>query len=169
MRKDILQKAILLPLITALVIGAVFFVVMKGSERKLVPFSDGSVIAYHSETEEETAGEINGIPMRYDADYASLINMAGIHSGSASFDETGCVYLQILNTNADKLGDTVTVTLPDGKSYRYTYAYELTAPDEQQALMTAPAAAKSLVVYFHPSEGVGLASQYQILVYEEAM
>ena len=187
MDKKFFGRVILLPLLTGIVIALVFSAVMNTCIDSILPFNRGTVIAMHDGSgdaldmdEGETAnwhlselndnaliGTVGDLSLRYNADYSLMNETASVMPASAEWDKPGCLYLKILAKEALKFGDTVTVSVPFYGDRQFEFVEEYTVSGERAALSVAPAYPGSMVIYYRITNGIGLSSQYGVMIYRE--
>ena len=187
MDKKFITRVILLPLLTGLVLGGAFTVFMNSRIDEVLPFNKGAVIAMHdgsadeAETNEDVAdnwhfseldkntpvGTVGDLSLRYDADYSLMDGTASVMPGSAEWGQPGCLYLKILAKEALYFGDNVTVSVPFYGERQFEYVKEYTVSGEQAALSAAPAYDGSMVIYYRITGGIGITSDYGVMVYRE--
>ncbi len=181
MRRSFVKRGVLFVFITAVILGTVLFIFFNRNFTDLVPVSNNSIIAYHesleksdeipsdiSEVKDGTAiGTLSGkadFLLRKKAEYTDLLTEASLERG-----EVGALpgaYVKILNENSARFGDTVSYSGVYGN-----YLYELVNETEvngEQAVFAVPKENSSLVIYFQRRGDAGIASEYKVLIYEEA-
>ena len=185
MRRDLVQKAVIIPVITGIILCGTFYLFLSRNISELLPFDNQTVIAYHDAeseasqektdpsvweelTDNEIIGTIDDITMRYHASETAFISDASVMPVSAAFDQIGCTYIKVLNVNANDFGNIVTVNSSYG-SYEYQYVSSFTAENEQEILYTSPASKNSMIIYYRISDEAGVTSQYHAMIYEEAV
>ncbi len=179
MDKKFLRRCIVLPLVTAVVIGALFFVGVSRNVQRLLPVRNHVTVAYHETAPQENTsddtvakndviGEVNGLALRYDADYSYLADCISLLPQSSQMDAPGCLYLRVTQAQLPTVSqNTLTVTV-GGSTCRYTFSEERTLANEARVLSVAPKAKRGAVLYYPVSDGAGLTAQVTALIFEEA-
>jgi len=183
MDRQLIKKAVLIPVITGIIIGALFTVVFKNVINGIMPFSEGAQLATHEvlalgdgEAADSVAdaadntrigATVNGRELVKEADYALLGECISVKAGSNEFKGSGCRYLQTLNCFAADFSDELTVAHSDGTQQAFTLTEDYSVSSEEEALATAPRSNSSLVVYYQERGGAGLSTSYHVMIYEE--
>jgi hypothetical protein len=186
MKKEILYKGIVIPLIIGIILGVAFFFVLRTTD-VFKPVSSGTQIAYHDsildsadvvlansvdELEPNDAiGTISfgdsSLNLRYCCDYSNMISCYSLEKGSATFGEAGVAYLKAYAGNVENLGKkNITINSIFG-TYKYKYVDSFEFKNEYEITSYMPNLGKSLVVYYQKSDGNGISSSYEAIVYEE--
>lgn len=185
MKKEILTKGIVLPLIIGIVLAVVFFVFLSNSDM-LNLVSEGTQFAYHDAIGADakpvdvdrlskckpndslgaiTFGDDN-IVVRYNADYSNTINALSFVDG-VEFGY-GVSYLEANEDAARALKKARNCTY-DGTFGKHKYSYvEAREYDSRYlALMDAPSINSGIAILYRPIVDYGLTSGYTVLVFEE--
>lgn len=185
-KKDILQNAIVLPIIIGVVLSILLFFYLNSNIDAFLPLPKDTAFAYHNdlsnnnEVKEDVdsllpndcIGEISlsniQLKLYYCADYAKLVSGLSMQEDSTPLNEIGCAYLKSTNRVANELAlnDTIKISSIYG-DFEYSLVEEVTVANEYKALAIAPDEPRSLVVYYQASNGNGLSSEYKALVYKE--
>lgn len=184
MKKEILKKGIILPLIIGIVLSIAFFLFLSNAD-VFNPISDGAVLAYHDEigadstvdskdrlTDYSVNDAIGTITsgedylVRYNADYANMISSLSYIDG-AKFG-SGITYLSANSTIASKLADVKFCTY-DGPYGRHSYQYRETKKykGEYSAISDDLDYSNALVVIYQARDKYGISSQYSAMIFEE--
>lgn len=187
MKKDILNKGILIPLVIGIVLAiAVFCSFLKMGN--LFPVLNGTTIMYHDQNNEakldEGAKLINtadlkqnqkigtlsygnkALDIRYQADYSKMLNAASLNDGSA-FGKTGVGYLCVLQNNINDLDKQKVSVESDFGNYNYRYVTSFETENENDVFLRNSGVSKGIVIYYQKAEKYGFTSSYKCLVYEE--
>lgn len=186
MNRNFVFKAILLPILTAVALAAIFVFVIGKSVPALIPFGSGT-IAYHdavSPSDEMVSADSDYSPesndligtleskeavsVRYNADYSRLYYDASLLEDGALPGETGCVYIKTTSALIKGI-DTDKKLKLDGVFGKHSYKFEkeLTARNEQSVTSLAPDFEKSLAVYCRMSDGNGIKEGFKVLIFKE--
>lgn len=187
MKKDILNKGILIPLVIGIVLAiAVFsFFLDKGN---LFPVLNGTTIMYHDQNNEakldEGAKLINtadlkqnqkigtlsygnkALDIRYQADYSKMLNATSLNDGSV-FGKTGIGYFCVLQNNINDLNKRDIAVESDFGNYNYRYVTSFETKNENDVFLRNSGVSKGIVIYYQKAEKYGFTSSYKCLVYEE--
>lgn len=179
MNKTFVQRCIILPVIAAVLIGALFFLLTNTTRSLAV----GEEMMYHDAlnpsntmvknrnelTENALLGIITGggkdLALRYEADYVNLKDSASLLSQGRIVGETGTAYIRIGNHNADVFGESFRYSGTFGE-LNYHLKDEVTVKNEAAVFTMSANANSSAVVYYLVCDH-GLSTQYKVLVYEE--
>lgn len=185
MKKNFVYFGIVLPVVSAVIVGFILFNAVYMNADKLSPLPQEIPLAYHDTLKpDKTAdgtdalfekNEIIGtirssddIQLRYDADYSNLIDSASLNKKSTEIGSTGCLYIYAGIQNIAKISTDSPLTLEaGGKEYSYVYSEEKLVGSENEALSIAPEAEKSMVIYYRVSNGIGLTPDYYALIFKE--
>lgn len=185
MKKEILTKGVLLPLIIGIVLAVVFFVFLSNTNA-LKPVSDGTVFAYRDEIGADSAivevdklssckandciGSFNAsgedIIVRYNADYSNMMNALSFVDG-VEFGN-GVAYLKANESVADSMKN-AKKCIYSGTFGTHTYVYSQTKEydSEHLALMDAQSISSGVIVLYQPVEKYGLTSSFNAVIFEE--
>lgn len=186
-KKEFIQNGIILPIVLGLLLFIAFFFLFRAEFNKIIPISQGTQLVYYDTVNNDTAqvdlnnpkkndclGTVSfgktSLELRYDADYSSLSDSASVMPQSAQFGDTGCIYLKMVYANAInfKQASVISVSTNEGEYY-YSLVEKQSLKNEYDVLKSAPDADKSLVIYYQDSDGVGLTSNYQALIFKEVV
>lgn len=182
-RRELIQNGIILPIVATLILFVVFFLLFKGNVARLVPVSPGTEIAYHDSLSEpadnsaeivknQSLGTVTwddvSLNLYYDADYSYLKKGMAVMPSGSNLKNSGCAYLKTTYTNAAELekGSVVCVTV-DGDKRFYNCYDDKSFNSEYELLRFSPKGEKTLVVYCQDSDGAGLKSGYNALIFKE--
>lgn len=184
-KKEFIQNGIILPIVSGLLLFIAFFFLFRAEIHKIIPIPQGTQLAYYDTVNDDTAqvdlknpkkndclGTVSfgqsSLKLRYDADYSSLSDSASVMPQSAQFGDTGCIYLKTVYANAInfKQASVISVSTNEGEHY-YSLVEKQSSKNEYDVLKSAPNADRSLVLYYQDSDGAGLTSKYQILIFKE--
>lgn len=185
MKKEILQKGIILPLIIGIVLAIVFSVFLLNSNLFGV-VSDGTVVAYHDNSNANgdivkvdsikycKANDVLGnftfgseeLLVRYNADYANTISCVSFVDGAEI--GSGVSYFTINQDDAKALKSAKRIGYEGtfGKS-EYTYSTTKTYASLFAAKNDLTQIDKGLVFLYQAQSGNGLTSDYTALIFEE--
>lgn len=178
-----MQKMVIIPVITGILLCVVSFFAVKSTDTYL-PIKQGTVFAYHNE-QPEKASDVKSVKANsligtvafsnkkfdlvYENDYSNMKNALSMTEQSSTPDEYGCVYLKMISSNAKAVQNTKKMQLSTVYGdFKYNFTEKLTVDSEYKALSYLPRASKSVVVFYQISNGVGLSSEYELFVFEEA-
>lgn len=186
---NLIVSIIILPILFGIAFGTVFTVTAKQNVSRIVPFIEGTQFAFHdklksSDNMVEFDGDLstlksndyigtikilgNNLNIKYDCDYSNMISSLSMNKQNSHFGDVGCVYLRAFSDSAKVLEGETEI---DIESVFGTYKYKLIgqhkSDNEFKILSTAPPVSKALVIYYQISDGAGLSSKYNVLVYEE--
>lgn len=185
-KKEALQNAIILPIATGLILAIFLCVYFNSNFQHIIPVPQNTVLAYHDSmiidssakaewdelTPNASIGDIElgntTLALCYEADYFNLVGSVSVLKESTAFNEIGSAYLKTTTENA-KLFQTskdISVNSEYG-SHKYKLADELEFNNEFEVKSYAPSLPKSLVVYYQGSNGAGLSSTYNAMIFEE--
>lgn len=183
MDRDIIKKAVLIPVITGIVFGVLFTTVFSSRVNAMMPFNEGAQLASHEQLELPEAAEassvceakknerigasVNGKELVKEADYALLSKCVSVEEGSNELQGSGCRYLKTLNCYADDFAELLTVDYADGTQQYFGYVEGYSVSSEQEALAVAPLGNSSVVIYYQERDGAGLSTAYHVSIYEE--
>lgn len=167
MNKEFVQKGIILPVITGIILSIVFSLFISSNIEKIMPVTNGAELAYYDAAGDEVKlGTVEGeyeLPLYENADYTESVSCAELVSGSSKPGETGCMYIRLTANHSDFAGENLSVSGVD-----YKLEGEMKAENENEILSVLPKAEKSAVVYYKVSKGYGLTSEYKAFIYKEA-
>lgn len=184
-KKDILQNAVIIPIVAGLVLAIAFFIYLNANSGKMLLLPSDTVLAYHDrlgndrindDAEKLEANDAIGealignqrINLRYNADYSNLAGSLSMVDGGDSLNNVGCTYFEATNANLSRIKENGSLEIKsDLGDYRFRIIDEVIADSEYEVLEIAPDMPKSIVVYCQQSNGVGLTSKYRALVLEE--
>lgn len=184
MKKEILQKGVVLPLIIGFALAVAFFIFLHETDL-IKPISDGAQVAYHDQLGADsvavkrdkiseystndcigtiTAGE--DYLVRYNADYSNMISSFSFVDGQ-EFGK-GVTYLCANSTLADAVKKTKFCTY-DGPFGRHSYQYRESKEyyGVYSAIEDKQDYPLGLVVIYQPKQGNGISSTYKALIFEE--
>lgn len=179
-----MRNAILLPLIAGIVLAVVLCIFFNSNVERVLPVPEGTAFAFHDTLSNENNVDLNNLKnndsigyleldetklgIRYEADYSSLVGSVSLKKESTALDEIGCAYLKTTKENAKLIEKSKSISVDTAYgSFKYELVNELEFDNEYQATIYAPSIAKSLVVYYQNSNGAGLTSKYNALVFKE--
>lgn len=178
----LMQKMVIIPVTIGIVLCIVSFFAIKNTDAYL-PFQQGTVFAYHNSQpqkaeEAKAVGENTLIgtvefsdkqlELVYENDYSNMKNAVSMLKNGSTPDEYGCVYLKTISSNAKLLSDSKAIQLKTVYGdFKYKFAEKFVADSEYKVLSYLPRAKKSVVVFYQKSNGIGLSSDYEALVFEE--
>lgn len=182
-RRELIQNGIVLPIVAALILLVVFFLFFKGNVARFVPVSPGTEIAYHDSLTEpdgnlaepvknQNLGTLTwndvSLNLYYDADYSYLKKGMAVMPSGSNLKNAGCTYLKTACANAAGLekGSVVCVTV-DGEERFYGCYDTKNFNSEYELLQLSPKGERSLVIYCQASDGAGLKSGYNALIFKE--
>lgn len=177
------QKMVLIPVITGVILCIVSFFVIKSTDAYL-PIRQDTVLAYHNFLPQK-ADDVNNIKensivgsiefsskqfdLVFENDYSNMKDSFSMITGSSNPSEYGCVYIKTISSNADAASKSSQMSLKTlYGDFNYKLVDKFTKNSEYKILSYSPRAKRSVVVYYQKSDGVGLSSDYEALVYEEA-
>ncbi len=183
MNNDFLRKGIVFPLVTALAAGIVAFCIVSANVADLSPFYEGAQVLnfdYLKTEKRETAnpenpkagtlmGELKGketLDLVYECDYSGLYSAASLSEKGSLIGDTGTAYIEIINSNASALGDSLKISGVSGE-HSYKKTGEKTVKNETEVFLTTPRNEKNAAVYYRQKGKGGLASGYTVVIYEE--
>lgn len=181
MKKDLVLKAIVLPVALAAVTGIILFFVLSSGAVKFFPANSGVNLAYYDNLNPDdevhddlapnvmmgTLSSTGELPLRYNADYSNMLNCASLVKGSADFGKTGCNYIKVNANNVAKISTSDPLTVISNENeYTFEYAGEKLVNGENEALSLAPEYKTSLVIYYRVTKGTGLTNEYYALIYK---
>lgn len=186
--KDFVQTTVILPIVSALILSIAFFVFFKCNSDIILPFPQNAVIANHDHlvsdnkrvSDKKTFDEIKSNDnigtvsagdtdyiIRFEADYSNMISSLSLQSESVQFGEIGTVYLSSFYKNGQAFEDADRITIDSiFGNYEYKKADSFTA-DNEYKILSSSFKGKTIVIYYQKTDGVGLSSDYQAIVYEE--
>lgn len=185
-KKEILQNAIIFPAIVGAVLAVALCIYLNANIERMLPVPQNTAFAYHdsaiidaSAKDDEdnlmknaSIGEVElgqtKLALCYEADYSNLVGAVSVKKESTSFDKVGCAYLKTTMANAKLFEDAKNIGIDsEFGSFKYQLIDKLEFDSEYQATVYAPSVAKSVVVYYEASDGAGLTSKYNALVFKE--
>ena len=179
MSKTFIQRCIILPVIAAVLIGALFFLYANNARH----IAEGSKVMYHDNLEppkemvknrddlkdNALVGFIkNGdkeLLLRYNADYANLYESASLLGVGRIVGETGTAYIKTGQQHADVFAKTFQYTGTFG-DLQYHLIEEKTVKNEN-AVFALPVRAHSSVTVYYRVGNNGMTDEYHVLIYEE--
>lgn len=184
MKKDILHKGIIFPLLTGIVVAIAVFCAFLGMDN-FFPVKNQTAISYfdilENNKQEENIDFFNlkndqnigtikigdkTLNVRYKSNYSHMIDSVSMVDGSP-FGKVGLCYLNVLEnsiSNQDK--KIITVDSSFGKyTYRFVEKYE--ANNENDIMLKNLETKKGIVIYYQKAEKYGFSSKCEALVYEE--
>ncbi len=183
MNSDFVKKGIILPLVTALAVGIIAFFATGNSLGSVIPFSNNSEVLYFDGELSENAvnasaelksGDLLGsvkskeeLPLRYEAPYSALLNECSLCKDGAGINETGASYVEIINSNAGRFNDSLSVSGSFG-DMSFKKAEERTVGSRGEVFLITPRSEKSIVVFYQLKGEYGLSSDFRAIIYEEA-
>lgn len=185
MKKDILRKGIILPLIIGIVVAIAVFCALLGTDN-FFPVNKQTAIAYFDnlrdkENKEENVGFFNlkndqcigvmnfgddALNIIYKSNYTNMIDGVSMVDGSP-FGKDGICYLTVLENSIQNLDNQkITVDSSFGK-YTYKFVEKYEANNENDVKLKHIDTKKGIVLYYQKAEKYGFSSKYEALVYEE--
>lgn len=184
-KKEILQNALILPLVFGIVVAIIFCIFMNFRIDRLLPVPNDTVFAYHDSVEEnaekpnidaltvnDNIGSITfgktSLAIRYQADYSNLVGSISMLENSKALNETGFAYFKATSSNAREIkkAEAININSIYGE-FNYSLVDEKSFDNEYQATIYAPKMKKGLVIIYQASDGYGLTSKYNALIFEE--
>lgn len=186
MKKDILTKGVLMPVVIGIIVTIAVFSSLMGA-RNFFPVKNGVSIAYFdakkqsSKDDKKTAsfndvkdnqiiGKVsygkNSMDLVYHSDYSNLVDSFSVEGGSP-LGQVGLCYIYVLQNNlTDFNKDNITVDSAFGKhSYKFVESYS--ANNENQVKLYDSSVKKGIVIYYQGAKDYGFSTGYQALVYQE--
>lgn len=174
-KSEILQKAVIIPLVAGIIIAILFFCYFKSNVEKIISVPQGMEISYFDTTEYSDSDDFVGtlevggklMPVAKNADYSFIGDGAILVEGSTSFGETGCSYIKLASQNAAMFEneDSFKISTND-KEYEYKLVDTTSADSEYEMLLKAPNYNDSVIIYYQFSNGAGLSSYYKAYVFK---
>lgn len=186
MKKDILQKGIILPLIIGVILAFAFFIFLRDTTA-FQPVAEKTQIAFHDDKsvdnemvvrddlklcrENDNIGSIiagdDSFIVRYNADYSNMINSVSFVDGAAFGD--GVSYLEITSDIVDKImsAEILSYSGTFGE-HRYMYAGSKNYSGKYAVTADLPEINKGIVFIYQAKDNGGLSSKYTALFFEEA-
>lgn len=185
MKKDILQKGIILPLIIGVVVAIAVFFAFYGVGN-FYPVKANTVIGYFDSDKDSQKMDKNSeftrfsnnqvigtmeigkqkLDVRYCSDYSNMANSVSMTNGSV-FGKAGLCYLEVLNVNAaDAKNQTIKVSGEFG-NYSYKYAQTYWANNKNDVMLYNSKVKSGIALYYQKAEKYGFSSRYEVLVFEE--
>lgn len=191
MKKDFLKRSVIIPLITALVVGIVLTAALFGGYDRLFPFADGSKLASFDAVQppqqpvkvengdldmaalqkNDLVGALqsgdDSLWLRFDADASCLSDSASLCRESNSLREPGCVYIR-LGTNNHSLINEKKPLMLSGQFGEMGYAFEdsFTVSSEAEVFRHSVRGVRSLVIFWHLPSDAGIKSACQVMVFK---
>ncbi len=168
-KKEILIKGLLIPLIIGLLLSITFLCFTDSSI--FSPVSRNATIAYHNDEKgAKPIGTLSfdktSLNLYEKAGYSDFVHGASVEQGSG-IGEIGCSYIKLFQNNAKTLlNRDITVTLKDLEHY-YSYDSSFLADSEFSVLLNKPDMKKCIILYYQKSNGIGFSDKYEALVYKE--
>ena len=183
-----LKRGIILPIVIALVSGLLLFAVTDNGIEGLLPADNGARILLHDSTNPSQppaglpddaelssldSGAVIGtlisgseLDMRYNPPYSLAGNCASVQPCSSVPGRNGCVYIKLMSSDAENVGDSVTLDGIFG-THSYKRIKKAKRLSENGAQLLMPRAESALVIYFRTNGKNGISSDYSAYVYEE--
>ncbi|MBQ9531976.1 MAG: hypothetical protein IJR70_07880 [Eubacterium sp.] len=195
MNKEFFKKAIMMPLLAALVFAVILCVYFKLNIDKFIPMNNNVQYAYHDlhdgdgkeaekieykedENADPSSFEKNqcigviragsGYAIRYDMDYSKIQSSVSYLKQSVPFGKTGFTYIYSGNTNAKEIAKEKNLSI--GSVFgdkNYVFREEKSFKNEFEVLKYAPECKSAVIIYYRNSVSVGFTSEYIAMVYEE--
>lgn len=184
-KKEILQNALILPLVFGVAFAIAFCVFMGFNIDGLLPVPNDTVFAYHDVIEEndekpkldnltknDNIGAISfgntGLTLRYEANYSSLVGSVSMVDGSKPLDEIGATYLEATSGNAKEIEKAGRMKINSlYGDFEYRLADKKSFNNRLDVIGYSPRMSKCVIVFYQNSNGNGLTSEYNALVFEE--
>lgn len=188
MKKDILKKGIVLPLIIGIVLSVAFFIFLR-STATFYPLEKGTAIANHDAVSVEsnmvdkadlsackandnigtiTVGDESYV-VRYNCDYSNMISSISFVDGVAFGD--GVAYLETTSKIAERVLNSGDVTY-NGTFGEHNYTYIASKEYDGKYKLISEASNlmdenNGFILIYQAKENGGLSSKYTALIYEE--
>lgn len=185
-KKEILRNATVIPIIFGIILAIALCFYLNANIEGVLPVPRNTTFAYHDSAivdasakvdwenlkSNDSIGELEigetKLALCYEADYSNLIGSVSVAKESAALNNIGCAYLKTTMANAKLFENAKKISIDsEYGSFKYELIDKLEFKNEYQAKIYAPSAPKSLVVYYQASNGVGLTSKYNALVFKE--
>lgn len=186
--KDFIQTAIILPVVLGLVLSIAFFCFFKTNSDIILPIKQNTAIAYHDAFVQDN-GKISDkktfsklvpndnigtmsvgkkkLTIRFNPDDSNRISCLALMPGSVQFGEAGTIYISAYYNNEQvfEKANEITVESIFGK-YKYE-KYDSLVMDHEYKIKSSAYEGKSLIIYYQKTDGAGLSSKYQVMIYRE--
>jgi hypothetical protein len=190
MKKDFIVRSVIIPAITALLVGAVVTALAFTGAERFSYLRNGSEIAYFDDLSDERSsasltdenfdlknlkpntvlGTIESddtLTLSYQADYSRLESDASLEKGSSSPLELGCAYVKIGANNRRAVSKSKPLILSgDFGEVRYEYDSEFTVSDESLIPLADTAGERCLMVWYHLPGKAGIKRACRVLVFK---
>lgn len=176
-----IQKAVIIPVTTALVLCIISFFAVKSTDSYL-PIRQDTVFAYHDSLPQK-ADQANSVrentwigtaafsdkkfDLVFENRYSNMDNAVSLLKSGNAIGEYGCSYIKTISSNAKTVSSSKTLEVKTVYGdFKYAFADKFVSDSEYNIISYSPRAKRSIVVFYQKAANAGLSSDYEAYVFE---